>query len=1761
MRRIRKLKKSIKGISPIISTLLLIAIAVVASLVVYLWVMGYLSAKTSTAGDSIMIPSFTSTNGYLTVYVQNTGQGIVHLNPSGSFYVNSTAEQVTQENGTTTLKLNFPISIGQTVGFVTNCAVQPNDEVTIKAVTTEGVFIQVSGIVQGPATANYFTVSSTSGTQVAGTAFSVTVTATYPSGSPDTTYTGTVNFTSTDPKAVLPADYTFTAADAGVHTFTNAVTLKTAGTQSVTVTDTSTKITGSESISVSHAVDAVSVGVSPSTDSVTAGATVTYTATAKDTYGNTWDASSTAGWSGGGGPWSGATLTTQTSGTFTITATLPTASGTAQLTVNAGALASVKVSGTSSVTAGGQATFTATGYDSEGNSLGAQTASWSIQSGAGGSWASNVYTSQYSGSWTVTATVSGFTGTAQLTVNAGSAKTLAFSSIANPQVAGKAFSVTITAQDAYGNTATSYTGTAALTDLNGPVSPATAKFTTGVWTGSVNITRAIAEDALFATDSVTSSIKGESGLFTVNPSSLNHFAFSPITSPEIAGSTFIVDIIAEDAYGNAVPSFTGTAALTDLSGSISPTSTGAFTAGVWTGNVNITKAYTNDVITATNSADITGQSGPFNVYPSSANHFGFGVISSPQVAGANITVTITAEDAYNNTVPNYTGTATLSDLTGYMTPTSTGAFAAGVWTGNVNITKAYTNDVITATDSTNDLTGHSGSFTVSPGALASFTFGSIGSSQTAGIAFSVTVTAYDQYGNVETGYTGPAAFNDQTGTLTSKGSWSAGVWTGTMNVTKVYANDYITVTDSTSTPAVTGNSGYFTVIPGPLASFTISSIGTNIGGGVYQVTAGKAFSVTITAYDQYGNVVTSYPGTATLVDTSGTLTNSGSWASGVWTGTMTITKANNGDIVTVTDTSGVKATSNAFNVIPGPLDKFVIGNVGTQAPGADFYITVTAEDAEGNVNNTYTGSVVFTDLSGTIAQIGSGAFNSGVLNAEVVITKAYTNDVITATDSVSGATGKSNAFNVVSGGSSDPATKLFYTAGTDQSVTIDTVSIVITVQLQDPYGNPVNAGTGGVSVTLTALIGTTEIGTFYSSPTTPIATGPVTITIPAGSSSASFYFYDTLADTPTLTAASTGLTSAVTTIAFNSYKLVFTTGASQSVGVNGLSTAISVERETAAGVETNYGGTFYVTLSTNSTTGEFENAEGEVIHSIEIGHNYEYYTDEFYYIDTVAGTPTLSASYTGFTTGTTTFTIYNPVLTKFTFNTISSPQKTGTAFSITITAVDQNGHTDTAFTGTAALSSSQGTITTPTGSFTAGVWTGSVTITGTITTLTSTNITATSGSATGTSNSFNLYTPQLISFSVTSSTSTPTVGQAFTLTITALDQDGHTYTGYTGTNTLTASPETISPQTTGAFTAGVCTVRGVTLTPKSVSVTITTSDGNGHTGTITVTVSPGALASFTVTGYPTSVTAGSSFPNPIVVTAYDHYGNVATNFEGTVTFSSSDTNSHVNLPNPYTFTAGDDGTYSFAGSEFTLCTAPSQNITVTSGAVSETSNPSITVTAGAFYGYKFSQIGGTTDSETSGAAFAVAITQVDQYGNTVTTQHGTGTPTIEATGLGTHGSVTSSGWTFLNGVWTGQVTITDTYGATTVALYVQNYETEENSNTFAVIGSLYQFVFSAVGTSHFGVYTVDTGTSYSVTITAEDEAGNTVTSFGGAETIMGHGLGTDTISTPTSGSITFTGGVWTGSIIISGTASETDAYLYISGYPTLDESNAFNIVG
>ncbi len=117
----------------------------------------------------------------------------------------------------------------------------------------------------------------------AGTPFTVTVTALDANGNPVPDYQGTVRFRSTDPQAHLPRRYTFTADDAGAHTFT--VTLATAGKQNLVVRDTAThSIKGKATVTVTAAPAAAFQFFAPS--AVVAGTPFAVTVIAVDPYGN-----------------------------------------------------------------------------------------------------------------------------------------------------------------------------------------------------------------------------------------------------------------------------------------------------------------------------------------------------------------------------------------------------------------------------------------------------------------------------------------------------------------------------------------------------------------------------------------------------------------------------------------------------------------------------------------------------------------------------------------------------------------------------------------------------------------------------------------------------------------------------------------------------------------------------------------------------------------------------------------------------------------------------------------------------------------------------------------------------------------------------------------------------------------------------------------------------------------------------------------------------------------------------------------------------------------------------------------------------------------------------------------------------------------------------------------------------------------------------------------------------------------------------------
>jgi sugar lactone lactonase YvrE len=118
-------------------------------------------------------------------------------------------------------------------------------------VTGQQRVVSISLDLGAPGTAVYFALAAPANVPP-GTPFDITVTALDPYGNTAVNYQGTVTFSTsdTDSGIVLPADYTFTVADAGVHTFTGGVTLITSGAQTITATDTASGMTRTVTVTV-----------------------------------------------------------------------------------------------------------------------------------------------------------------------------------------------------------------------------------------------------------------------------------------------------------------------------------------------------------------------------------------------------------------------------------------------------------------------------------------------------------------------------------------------------------------------------------------------------------------------------------------------------------------------------------------------------------------------------------------------------------------------------------------------------------------------------------------------------------------------------------------------------------------------------------------------------------------------------------------------------------------------------------------------------------------------------------------------------------------------------------------------------------------------------------------------------------------------------------------------------------------------------------------------------------------------------------------------------------------------------------------------------------------------------------------------------------------------------------------------------------------------------------------------------------------------
>src|SRR5262249_18005155 len=155
-------------------------------------------------------------------------------------------------------------------------------------------------------------------------------------------------------------------------------------------------------------------------------------------------------------------------------------------------------------------------------------------------------------------------------------------------------------------------------------------------------------------------------------------------------------------------------------------------------------------------------------------------------------------------------------------------------------------------------------------------------------------------------------------------------------------------------------------------------------------------------------------------------------------------------------------------------------------------------------------------------------------------------------------------------------------------------------------------------------------------------------------------------------------------------------------------------------------------------------------------------------------------------------------------------------------------------------------------------------------------------------------------------------GEAHTLTVTALDSNGNVMTGYTGTVHFASSDEKAGLPADYPFTAADHGAHSFTVTLKTAwtqSITVADTGPTAFGGTPAgIAVNPPDAATFQVSGFPPPAFVGYQYGS-FSVTAYDAYGNLASNYTGTIHFTSSD--GHAGLPDDYTFTPSNYGSASF----------------------------------------------------------------------------------------------------------------------------------------------------------------------------------------------------------------------------------------------------------
>src|SRR5205823_11385837 len=387
----------------------------------------------------------------------------------------------------------------------------------------------------------------------------------------------------------------------------------------------------------------------------------------------------------------------------------------------------------------------------------------------------------------------------------------------------------------------------------------------------------------------------------------------------------------------------------------------------------------------------TGNPITFTVVASTTvDHFAFAPISSPQTAGTAFNITITAQDAGNNTVTGYSGNGFKVKLTSTgtfsgSTQTTTPAFTNGVLSNySVTITNTGT-FTITATDNSGstNATGTSNAFQVNPGAASKLAFGQQPSTTTAGqtVTPAVTVQIQDANGNL-TSSTASVAM--AIGTNPSSGSLSGTTPVAAVNGVATFNNLSINkggtgyTLQATSTGLNSATSLAFNINnPAP----TLTSISPTSG------KLSQTLDVTFTGTNFISGVTTVSFGANITVNTV-TVNSSTSLTANITIGSGATVGPRNVSVTNPTPGGGTATLNNAFTVNNPATSTTVTSSLNPSNYGDSVTFTATVTSA-----STPTGSVNF------VIDGGSSIAGTPGTTSSTTATWTYTTSTLTVTGS------------------------------------------------------------------------------------------------------------------------------------------------------------------------------------------------------------------------------------------------------------------------------------------------------------------------------------------------------------------------------------------------------------------------------------------------------------------------------------------------------------------------------------------------------------------------------------------------------------------------------------------------------------------------------------------------------------------------------------------------------------------------------------------